>query len=169
MNPPRLDPRPALILDATVILNFARIEHLEWLRHWRPGALFVGSIVLDREALRWPRGTRKNGHRLELASYLEEGVLVRLQITDEELPRFAQLVTIVAMDEGESEAVTLAESRGLVLVTDDQRAMTALKVAGVRISRLRTQDLLNDLAAHASISAKALQHAQRRLRPNWLR
>lgn len=116
---------PKIILDATVLLNFARADALDDLLEGRPHDLAVGLLV-EQEVRVWPRQSTRAGRPFSLREFIERGLLERVEMTSEELSLFHAAKTRIRLGDGETEAAVIATSRGWGVATDDGAARRKL-------------------------------------------
>ena len=140
-----------LILDTTVLLNFARAERLELLASLD---VVVGALVTT-ELRFWPPGTSRQGQPLELRAALPSARPVALRGPEEER-LFVKLRD--RLGAGEAEAAAIAHSRGFTLATDDAAAH---KIVGQELPQLEvstTIRILSFLVERGRLSQTEAEH-----------
>jgi predicted nucleic acid-binding protein len=112
-----------LVLDNTVMSNFALVDRVDWLRRAWPGML-----VTSNEA--WAE--LQAGIRLGRLRATEWSWLSVLTLTVQERQLRDELVP--PLDEGEAACLALAQRRGYGLLTDDRVARREARRMGVSLS-----------------------------------
>jgi len=112
-----------LVLDNTVMSNFALVGRTEWLRKVWPGML-----VTSEEA--WAE--LQAGVRLGRIPDIDWSWLTVLPLT--EVEREARDELMPPLDEGEAACLALARSRGYAFLTDDRVARREARRLGVPLS-----------------------------------
>lgn len=112
-----------LVLDNTVMSNFALVGRGDWLQKIWPGML-----VTAEEA--WAE--LQTGVQLGRIPQVDWSWLEVLSLTDEE--RTARDELVPPLDEGEAACLILAHSRGYALLTDDRVARREARRLGVPLS-----------------------------------
>jgi hypothetical protein len=115
----------SIALDACVLINL--------MASGRPLAEFAGAADLslavvvqaEREVV-WldPDDPADPRQQIDLEPHITAGALQRLDMVDHELARFVALAR--ELDDGEAATLTVAESRGLAVATDDRKARRIL-------------------------------------------
>jgi predicted nucleic acid-binding protein len=112
-----------LILDNTVMSNFALVGRAHWLPEVWPGALATSSAAWDE---------LQAGIRLGRIPETDWSWLVVLTLTRKERAQCAELMP--PLDEGEAACLALARSRGHRFLTDDRVARREARRLGVPLS-----------------------------------
>lgn len=108
-----------IILDATVWLNFGRVDAVAQLIDALPNCLAVGLIVERKEVRVWPAHSSRVGEPFSLQEFVHRGVLERVEMTAPELAAFHETKARLRLGDGETEALVIAVSRGWTVATDD--------------------------------------------------
>ena len=112
-----------LVLDTTVICNFALIERSDWLREVWPGVL-----VTTQDAM----AELQVGVQLGRIPETDYSWLTVLSLTEEE--RELRDRSMPPLDVGEAACLALARSRGYAFLTDDRVARREARRWGVPLS-----------------------------------
>jgi predicted nucleic acid-binding protein len=148
------EPAAIVILDATVPLNFARVDRVDLLGRV-PTTLHVGRIVATNELRYWPASSRRAGEPFDIAAELRRRIRIVQMETDEELAMFARCREDLHLGRGESECVAIASERSFIVATDDGHARKILAKHGVRVKLTGTIGLLGMLEkARALVAAE---------------
>jgi len=142
--PAESDRRGIVILDATVPLNFARIDRLDLLGQV-PVPLRVGRIVATDELRHWPWASARAGEPFDLVAELGTSITVTQMDSDEELAMFARCREVLHLGRGECECVAIASARSWTVATDDGHARRILARHDVRVELTGTLGLLQVL------------------------
>ena len=135
-----------LVLDNTVMSNFALVGRTEWLRKVWPGML-----VTSEEA--WAE--LQAGVRLGRIPDIDWSWLTVLPLT--EVEREARDELMPPLDEGEAACLALARSRGYAFLTDDRVARREARRLGVPISG--TLGVLKSLVDEGYVSLEEANEA----------
>jgi predicted nucleic acid-binding protein len=149
-----------LILDTSVVLNYASAERLDLLRSVDM-ELFVGAEA-QAELAYWPRLTPKDGQDFVLGDELPTAR--PLELTNSELETFARLRNH-GLGLGECESGAIAESRGMIFATDDWNARTIIEAELPRLqlsSTIRILEYLVGLGALPGAEAEEVAALMRR-------
>lgn len=128
-----------LVLDNTVMSNFALVGRVDWLRRVWPGMLVTSSEAWDELQV---------GIRLGRILETEWSWLAVLMLTEAEREIRDELVP--PLDEGEAACLTLAQSRGYGFLTDDRVARREARRLGVPLSG--TMGVLKSLVHEGHVS-----------------
>ena len=109
---------PKTILDATVLINFGRVDAIDRFLTGLPTRIVVGLLV-EKEVRFWPPSSNKAGQPFSLKSYVDRGILEQTEMTPTELGAFFGLKARLKLGDGETEALVIAASRGWSVATDD--------------------------------------------------
>jgi predicted nucleic acid-binding protein len=109
---------PKTILDATVLINFGRVDAIDRFLTGLPDRIVVGLLV-EKEVRFWPLSSNKAGQPFSLKSYVDRGILEQTEMTPAELGAFYGLKARLKLGDGETEALVIAASRGWSVATDD--------------------------------------------------
>lgn len=112
-----------LVLDNTVMANFALVQRADWLQE-----LWPGMLVTPEEA--WIE--LQAGIRLGRLPDADWSWLTILTLTEEEQSLRDQLMP--PLDQGEAACLALAYNRGYALLTDDRVARREARRLGVPVS-----------------------------------
>ncbi|MCX7854881.1 MAG: DUF3368 domain-containing protein [Anaerolineae bacterium] len=134
------------MLDNTVTVNFALVQHTDWLRDVWPGML-----VTPEEA--WME--LQAGIRLGRLPDADWSWLTVLPLTESERNLRDQMTP--PLDQGEAACLALAYSRGYALLTDDRVARREARRMGVPVSG--TIGVLKSLVDEGYISLDAADAA----------
>jgi predicted nucleic acid-binding protein len=148
------EPPPEIVLlDATVHLNFARVERLDLLARVN-ARLHASPLVLD-ELRHWPKGTTRAMQPLDLRAELGGSLVITQMATHEELGLFADLRERLGLGRGESECFAIARARSWRVATDDGRARTLLARHGIAIDLTGTIAFVEQLASAGVVERPA--------------
>lgn len=129
-------------LDASVVINLLATGCLEQLI---PISLGEFSIVTHvQEEVKIDPITRKTSPNL-LLPYIEAGIFRLVQLTEDELETFIELVGAMApddLDDGEAATIAIAAHRQLYLVIDESKGRRVAKERFPTLQILDTVDLL---------------------------
>jgi predicted nucleic acid-binding protein len=113
-----------VVADASVLIAFAKMRRMALLRSLYD-AVLIGPVVkvetVDRGKAVAARGVE------EILRGLDEQWIQLVRLTERERRLMHRILRTTGLDEGETEALALASSRGLTLLVDDKeaRAMAA--------------------------------------------
>lgn len=139
-----------LVLDNTVMANFALVQHTDWLRD-----LWPEMLVTPEEA--WTE--LQAGIRLGRLPDADWSWLTVLALTDEEQRLRDQLIP--PLDQGEAACLALAYCRGYALLSDDRVARREARRLGVPVSG--TIGVLKSLVDEGRVPLDAADTALRRM------
>ncbi|MFN3763038.1 MAG: DUF3368 domain-containing protein [Anaerolineae bacterium] len=139
-----------LVVDNTVMANFALVSHTDWLR-----AVWPGMLVTPVET--WAE--LQAGIRLGRLPNADWSWLTVLPLTEEERNLRDQLIP--PLDQGEAACLALAYSRRYALLTDDRVARREARRMGVPVSG--TIGILKLLADEGHVSLDAADAALQRM------
>ena len=124
-----------IIVDATVWLNFARVDRVAKLVEALPQELAVG-LQVEKEVRVWPKQSALAGQAFSLDEYVDRGLLERAEMTAAEMAIFHATKVRLRLGDGETEALVIAANRGWAVATDDgpARKRIAADNASVRLS-----------------------------------
>lgn len=146
---------PRTILDATVWLNFARVDSVAKLIEAMPNGLAVGLLVETVEVRVWPRHSALAGQPFSLDDYVTRGLLERAEMSQEEMAVFHAAKQMYRLGAGETEALVIGVSRGWTVATDDRAARKKLASHNPPIKLSGTIGLLRAL-----VDAKAVARSE---------
>lgn len=141
------------ILDATVWLNFARVDSVERLIAGLPGRLAVGLLV-ETEVRFWPRGSALAGQAFSLEDFVRRGLLERAEMTPGEMAAFHATKVGMRLGDGETEALVIAARRGWLVATDDGPARKKLATHQPPVMLSGTIGLLRELVQGKAVKRR---------------
>jgi predicted nucleic acid-binding protein len=152
----------SVLLDACVAINLVAAEDLDAIvRILGTGFLMVDQVAAEIGYLRDEIGGQIVQTPIDLRPYLLSGAMHFLSLTEEELPQYVRLATMV--DDGEAATLAIAESRGLQLATDDRKARRVCVERGLP-EPIRSLQLLRSYADAAGLSEQGVQERLVRIR-----
>ncbi len=133
---PELD-RPAIIVtDASVLINFLRIDRIDLIAG-HSHAFLVTDHVANEVSDRYPNQQRR------FASALDSGALTLIPVAaTEELRLFASLSATARLGAGECSAIAVAVQRRYTLAIDDRVANRLARRFAPSLHIVTTQDLV---------------------------
>ncbi len=133
---PELD-RPAIIVtDASVLINFLRIDRIDLIAS-HSHAFLATDHVANEISDRYPDQRRR------FVSALDSGALTIIPVTvAEELRIFTSLSATGRLGAGECSAIAVAVQRGYALVMDDRVAIRLTRRLAPSLHIMTTQDLV---------------------------
>jgi predicted nucleic acid-binding protein len=142
------------VIDCCVLINL----HAGWggLGELRElgNTWYVGEAVLKEAQFTWevlPDGTRRQ-IPMDLQAPVQQGVLVSLRPeTEGELADYVEFSQ--ELDDGEAQALALAKHRGMVLLTDDRKALRLAQRADINVPTMTTAQLLREWSECNSANA----------------
>ena len=140
-----------ILLDATVLFNFALADALDRLIYRLGAPLAVGRQMVERELKVWPRRSDHPGRELSLEAYFANGALRRVEVQPEERWAFVRCQRDLNLGLGEAEGVAIAHCRLWTFATDDGRARSKIAVAFPRLPLSGTIGLIDDLVEGGAI------------------
>jgi predicted nucleic acid-binding protein len=131
-----------VILDATVPLNFARVDRLDLLGRV-PASLHVGRIVAADELRHWPTASARASTPFDILTDLGTDITLAQMQDDNELALYARCRD--ELGRGESECVAIASRRSWTVATDDGHARRILERHAIGVKLTGTIGLLRML------------------------
>jgi predicted nucleic acid-binding protein len=132
--------RTALIVDSTVLSNFARINRTELLQLGLDDRGKITPQILS-EILR--------GESLGRIPQSDWTWLAIVELMDEEISLFIELSP--KLGQGEANCLAIASSRSAIIVTDDQAARQLARKIGVSVSGTLSMLQTLELSGHLSV------------------
>ena len=127
---------PVIVMDASVLMNFLRIDRLDLLARHSHGFVVTNHVAAE-VADRYPH------QRTRFASAIDTGALRQESITSSaELSLFGSLSASGRLGAGECSAIAVAVQRRIILAIDDRRAIVQARRTGQNLRILTTQDLM---------------------------
>lgn len=152
-----------IILDGCALLNLYASRRIAEILSAMPRPTAVPDYIRDHEAL-WV-GRRKAGpeadiERVEIHSLVLSGVLEVLTLSgDKEMAHFLALASSSRLDDGEAICGAIAQSRGLIVVTDDRAALNVFGRQSPPIQTCSTASLLKHWTSQMAVDATTLRCA----------
>ena len=152
-------PKTILILDASVLINFLRVDRIDLFQNYR-ARLCVTEHVVSEVTNVYP------DQLLRLDAAVQSGMVEVVVVTDpSELSLIAHVRTTSAnrLGIGECSAIAVAERRGFALGIDDKAARKFARTLSPTLLILTTQDLVLSLI-HCGVLTVA---AADKLKDDW--
>ena len=133
---PELDPPAIVVTDASVLINFLRIDRIDLIAG-HSHAFLATDHVANEVSDRYPDQQRR------FASALDSGALTLIPVAAaEELRHFAALSATARLGAGECSAIVVAVQRGYTLAIDDRVASRQARRFAPSLHIVTTQDLV---------------------------
>jgi predicted nucleic acid-binding protein len=144
-----------VIQDACVLINLIASGRFEDIASGC-GLHFAITQAVAREAMFLHHAESGGQERIDLQPFIEKGILETLAAESEnEKLRYIELT--LNLDDGEAEAVAIAEARNFALATDDRKARNLIQREGLKIELWSTCSLLRHWQGKGSVSDQALR------------
>ena len=139
-----------LIQDACVLINLAASGRFQEIAT-QCGFQFAISSIVSKEALFLRDEDSGERERINLGDFVDRGMLTILTVQSEaEQLRFIELA--MSLDDGEAEAIAIAEKRKYALATDDRKARNVILRQGLQVEIWSTCKLIQHWQQKCSIS-----------------
>lgn len=154
---------PNRIIDCCSLLNlyagWGGLENLQQLEHsWFICKAVEGESQITRE---YDEHQQPQDRELALQPFVQSGVIqVIAPETDEEVESYLEFAELI--DDGEAQSIALAKHRGLMLLTDDRKALKIAQNAG--IETVSTVDILREWIERGGIQITDVRKTLTRIR-----
>jgi predicted nucleic acid-binding protein len=118
-----------IVVDSTVLIALAKLHRLQLLTALY-GPVLIGPIVKAEVIDRGKATSTPDVAAVEQA--VEDNRVQIVRLTQKERRLYERILRTTRLDEGESEAIALASTRGLTLIVDDKEARHTAAALGVR-------------------------------------
>ncbi len=145
-----------IIQDACVLINLIASRRFKEIATGC-GLQFAVSSVVSQEALFLHNLDSGEREKIDLQSSIELGIL-KIFSVQSETERLRYIELAVSLDDGEAEAIAIAEGRKFALATDDRKARNVILREGLKIELWSTCKLLQHWEKECAVQNDVLSN-----------